>query len=535
MFEYDPEFRLVRGGAYGTGYHTRLAAGTPVHPLRESIYLAVTLLDAEDPAGWATAYDLIAAVLSLQDIDPTHTTYGIWPWFAEEPLTDMAPPDWNWADFIGAPTAELLIRRSERLPSELAAGMRTALGHAAWSIFRRNVGPGYTNIAIMGAAVALAAGELLGDPRLVSYAVARLHTCAEYYAWVGGLTEYNSPTYTIIALEEAERTLRLGRDPLALAGAARLQRLAWETIAEHWHAPTGQWAGPHSRCYQNLVAPETAALLAHKTGLDFAPADTVAPAWAVAGPPCPADLRARFATIIPGSIRRRFSRDDAHPERDQWGSTWMDGEACLGSISRDTTWTQRRPVVAYWRTTREAACLRVRMLKDGKDFSSGQVWTTQEGSRVLAGVTLVTDQGDWHCSLDRPASGTFTGTALTLRIELTAHDPRAAVDASGFTLHAGRHHARISPGPVVVDGIATTWTHGHTDGVAWVEAPLPVAWPLKTIAISEFSACLGIEFEPTSPAEIPLVVNTDATWQTTTWQGLSLRWPRQPGPACGPG
>lgn len=535
MTDYDPVFRLVRGGAYGTGYHTRLAADTPVHPLRESMHHALTLLDAEAPAGWTTAHDIIAAVLALQDTDPTHATYGIWPWFAEEPLTAMAPPDWNWADFIGAPLAELLIRRGGRLPGELAAAMRTALGHAAWSIFRRNVAPGYTNIAIMGAAVALTAGELLSEPRLVAYATARLRACAEYYTWVGGLTEYNSPTYTIIALEEAERTLRLGRDPQALAEAARLQRLAWETIAEHWHAPTGQWAGPHSRCYQNLVAPTTAALLAHKTGLGFAPADAVAPAWAVAGPPCPTDLHARFAAVVPGSIRRRFSRDDAHPQRDQWGSTWMDADACLGSISRDTTWTQRRPAIAYWRTAHGPACLRVRMLKDGKDFASGQVWTTQDGSRVLIGVTLVTDQGDWHCHLDRPATGAFAGTSLTLRIELTAPDARVVSDAGSYALHAGQRHARISPGPVIVDGNAATWTHGNTAGVAWVEAPLPVTWPLQPAAIAAFSACVGIELEPTTAAAIPAVTVTDATWQTATWHGLTVRWPRQPGPQVGPG
>lgn len=153
------------------------------------MYYAQELLESEDRAQWATAHGIISEVLALQDTVPTSATYGIWSWFAEEPLSAMAPPDWNWADFIGAPLVELLILKPERLPAELTASMRVDVGHAAWSIFRRNVGPGYTNIALMGAAVALAVGELLGEQRLVDYAVARMRACADFYAWVGGLTK----------------------------------------------------------------------------------------------------------------------------------------------------------------------------------------------------------------------------------------------------------------------------------------------------------------------------------------------------------
>jgi hypothetical protein len=34
--------------------------------------------------------------------------YGIWPWLAEESLAEMAPPDWNWADFCGMRLALVL-------------------------------------------------------------------------------------------------------------------------------------------------------------------------------------------------------------------------------------------------------------------------------------------------------------------------------------------------------------------------------------------------------------------------------------------
>ena len=99
--------------------------------------------------------------------DPTSATYGIWSWHLEEPLAAMAPPDWNWADFIGARIAHALFEYQGKLPPDLLGRMSAALGHAAMAIFRRNTTPAYTNIAVMGAGVALAAGELLDEPLLL--------------------------------------------------------------------------------------------------------------------------------------------------------------------------------------------------------------------------------------------------------------------------------------------------------------------------------------------------------------------------------
>lgn len=44
-----------------------------------------------------------------------------------------------------------------------------------------------------------------------------------------------------------------------------LYHLVWEDIALHFHAPSRQWAGPHSRCYSTLLKPATLSLLARAT------------------------------------------------------------------------------------------------------------------------------------------------------------------------------------------------------------------------------------------------------------------------------
>ena len=52
--------------------------------------------------------------------------------------------------------------------------------HAARSIVRRNVGPGYTNIALMGTYVTLVAGERFATPDLADYGQQRLRRFHDY-------------------------------------------------------------------------------------------------------------------------------------------------------------------------------------------------------------------------------------------------------------------------------------------------------------------------------------------------------------------
>src|ERR1700677_5127258 len=88
---YDPTERMVRLPFSSPGYHTTLKGGW-VHPTRESLIYAVSLMDSEDSVEQEMALGIFDRVLELQDTDPANNTYGIWPWFMEEPLAQMAPP-----------------------------------------------------------------------------------------------------------------------------------------------------------------------------------------------------------------------------------------------------------------------------------------------------------------------------------------------------------------------------------------------------------------------------------------------------------
>ncbi len=480
---YDPDAMMVTATIGGIGYHTALAPGTPVHPTRDSLRYAHELLLSDSPAHRTRAHGIIRKVISLQDTDPDNRTYGIWSWYLEEPLEDMRPPDWNWADFLGAILATILARIPERVPDALAGEMKASLGHAAAAIVRRDVGPGYTNIAIMGGGVTAAAGELLGDASLLDYGRARLGNSVEHAAYHGSFNEFNSPTYTFVALAELERTLAIVRDPKAREHAEALRRFAWESIAAYYHPATAQFAGPQSRAYSDWLPASTVAKLVRGTGLALpyraADGSLAAPEPDAGEPPlfpslpCPDDIRPRFEALpeTPHELRQTFIREKEEA-RSITGVTWFDEDACLGSMNRGYFWTQRRVLMGYWRTEEDAAvCLRLRFLHDGRDFASATVENAQAGSAVLTRFGTRPDGGDWHGHLDRPEDGAFHAESFRARYQLQGIGVAAhQLNDTTFALRAGSREAIVHGLPGVFFGRDVRWEHGQAGDVAYVDA-----------------------------------------------------------------
>lgn len=544
---YDPRLRLLGRRQKGPGYHTRVPAGTWAHSTRDSLDYALDLLRTDEPARHVRAAHLIEAVIALQDRDPASPTFGIWPWLYEEPIAQMGAPDFNWADFCGARLLEALISHAQRLPPDLHGPMRASIADAAAAIVKRDVKPGYTNIAIMGAGVTLAAGEVLGDDRLVEYGRRRLEAFHAHTIHHGGFNEYNSPTYTVVAVEELERILDTVRDPVARTTAIAVHRLAWEMIAEHFHPGTRQWAGPHSRSYHARLTPDQVRWLESRTGVALGTTTrTAAPASAAPrrGHPCPPDLVARFQALPDGGpleIRRRLVRRAAEADS-VWGTTWMDAHACLGSVDMETLWDQRRVVLAYWPAADgPPATLRLRFLHDGRDFASAFAWSAQRGPRVLTAIGLVTDQGDFHPSLDRPKDGVFPSTDLRVRYELRAADATARSLGDGrFLVSSGGRGAVLHTRASRFAGQPVVWELGQEEGLVRVDG---VCWSggdrrLDPAAIDDIDLAVGLELlAPDARPSTEGVAGRDADDRRVfTWAvdgGLEVRMPKRSGPRPG--
>ncbi|HEY3329484.1 MAG TPA: hypothetical protein VGK19_05645 [Capsulimonadaceae bacterium] len=476
---YSEELHLIGSVTHSPGYHTRIPDGQWSHQTRQSLDYALALLMSGAPANVARANDIVAKIVSLQDTEPTNSTYGIWSWYYEEPLPKMAPPDWNWADFIGARLLQIVHGYSDKLSPEIVASVRSAIGHAGWSIFRRNVNTGYTNIAVMGGGVSLAAGELLGEPRLVDYGRRKLANVVANHTLHGDFNEYNSPTYTIVVLEEADRFLSLLKDESGRDSMEKLRYVAWRTISEHFHPGTQQWTGPNIRAYSDRLSVTGAQFLSERLPIEIKPhasvlaGDPPLHTELITPIPCPDEFVGRFSALPEDdyTIVRRYNLDGGGG-RELFGTTWFSQDAALGSSNRGGFWNQSRATIGHWKTDSDSAIVfRTQFLHDGRDFCSVWMENAQAGPRILTAATLEKGHGDFHPSLDGPKDGIYRAEDFRLRISLSGVGTAVKVlSATMFELSAGGHKAVVHVAPSLFDGQPVRWEAGQGASGVYLDA-----------------------------------------------------------------
>ncbi|MBL7185087.1 MAG: hypothetical protein ISS70_02080 [Phycisphaerae bacterium] len=447
---YDPAEQMIRRPFSSPGYHTTLKGGY-VHPTRDSLDYAVALLDSGQPDRLKRAEQILRRVISLQDQDPENRTYGIWSWFAEEPLDKMSPPDWNWADFCGTQLLQVAIDHMDRLDADLQRQIRESILHAGRAIKRRNVGPGYTNIAVMGAYVTLVAGEHFDTQELADYGKARLKRFYDHTFSQGSFSEYNSPTYSIVAITELARMLRHVKNAESRKLLRELNRFAWSHVARHFHAPTGQWAGPHSRCYATLLRDSTRAYIqrAAHGQVSFLPESAALESLNAhrLGARCPPDLLDYFTSLGEPRVETEAFAKNSPDTHDIIGTTYLHPDYTLGSVNIGDLWNQRRPLLAYWQTEAGVVAMRLRCLHDDYDYSSAGIFAVQDQGDILGAVVFATDGGDTHISLDRIKNATIKAKDLRLRLQF-----EGAIDNLKLPARPRLNQPiRISSGPVNVD------------------------------------------------------------------------------------
>jgi len=523
---------MLREPLHSPGYHTTLKDGF-IHSTRSALGYAVALFDTGDEKLRVRACEILDTVIALQDTDPASKTYGIWSWFLEEPLAKMSPPDWNWADFCGVQLLQVALDHRSRLPPDLANRVDDSIRHAARSIERRNMGPGYTNIAIMGTYVTYVAAELYGWADLKDYASKRLRRFYDYTLEQGAFTEYNSPTYSMVALAELGRMRLHTQDLQARPLVETLYRLVWEDIARHFHAPSRQWAGPHSRCYSTLLKDSTLSIIQR--------ASNGVLAWGLDEPdiseqrlplPCPTDLLPLFQRLeSPREVVRTYLKDTPPII----GTTWLDPAFTLGSANRGEFWNQRRGIVAYWGTPAKPAYLHVRFLRDNYDFSDAQLFTVQRDGDLLAAVNFGTDGGNTHIGLDRIKEGCFRAKDLRLRFEFGGSAaarklPTPATREGAATVRFGELSVAVTAPACSFGDLSPAWSSGQDSDKAWLDLVLysgdDRAFDLPQLPAAVIGFALRMTSSEAAPPHVTHVLTNGRL--SLTWDALHLSIPVRP-------
>ncbi|MDR2626611.1 MAG: hypothetical protein LBC40_01085, partial [Dysgonamonadaceae bacterium] len=311
---------------------------------------------------------------------------------------------------------------------------------AARSIKKRNVQPDYTNICIMGTYVCYMVGDLCHLPEMTAYARERLRNFYGYTLRNGGFAEYNSPTYTLVSMDELLRMKQTILHPDDRRMIEDLYTMTWDLIARHFHHPSGQWCGPHLRAYNDLADADFYRLLYNASGGRIELPGDYLRIPNVIKPHC-----------IPESVMPKFSQPvlprleidtfvSADPLRKEIvGKLYASPAFALASVNQSYMWNQTRPLIAHWGTPEKPSCLRVRFLHDKHDFSAVNIASVQDSTSVLAIFNIAVDGGDTHPILDPIQNASIRASDLRLRIEaggnldgLQFTIPDRYGDAAGF-------------------------------------------------------------------------------------------------------
>lgn len=163
-------------------------------------------------------------------------------------------------------------------------------------------------------------------------------------------------------------------------------------VAEHYHAPSKQWSGPHSRAYHTRMTPDILSFvqIASHGELNFMPDDLLKYNldWYGNDIRCPAKYIPAFKRTETAELVQTISKDEVGVILNQ-ATTYMEGPVSVGTFSKDVMWNQRRNLLAYVRNGNDSTYIHLRLLNEGYDYSSGIYTSVQKGKMCCSGSAFV--------------------------------------------------------------------------------------------------------------------------------------------------
>lgn len=525
QINFDENQNMIVSTLNGYNYHTDATSGK-FHQLRGSFVYALDLLDLNEKKYEKRAFEILEKCISLQDTLANSKTKGIWPYYLEEPLSaKKSPPDFNWADFNGVTLLDVWMGHQRKIPNRLKPIIQRSLILAARSIQKRNITLSYTNIAIMGTYVTYMVGHLFNDTELNKYSTDRLTRFYTYTMEKAGFSEYNSPGYTLVDIDELCRMKEHIIEPNAKQMVDKLYFLAWESIAKHYHIPSGQWVGPHSRSYHTILQNSFYNLIDRATNGKIKLINNLAYSYSRLNHQMPKEL---YHYFIQGNFPKNQKDQIEITEPQLIGTNYMTPQFALSTASRSSLWNQRRPFLAYWGTIQRPKYLQVRFLHDFYDFSSASFYSEQFENKVLAAINLNLQCGDKHITIDQIKTGKFTAKDMRIRFEFgnqknlvlqSNNDDLLSTRIDSLNINIGLYKADF-------DGFGGRWEYGHDENNVWwdyvIYAGQEKLFDLNSIqkAVWGFTFSMGTASEAL-PQSKPEVLDSNRMLKAR-WQGLNL-------------
>lgn len=210
------------------------------HVAQESLEYAIGL--AETEGDFDTVRRIVGATLKYQDLRPHSFSYGNWFWMDNW----QTVRDPNAVSFMVPNYYHLLTRHREGLGDDLANQVLRALEPAGDALLAHRAQWPYSNIFITNILCKLQIGHLLDDARMRDLGY------WDFEEWLGytatfGVTEFNSPGYTVVQLNALECMLDVPACDAFHRQVERILRLYYTDMFLHYHPGTGRFAGTKMR------------------------------------------------------------------------------------------------------------------------------------------------------------------------------------------------------------------------------------------------------------------------------------------------
>ena len=410
---FDDEVYLIKMHTGGTKqiYHTKMA-DADVHSIKDSSAYACQLILVD--RNYELGQKVFQKVASLQDTNPDSETYGLWPYYMEEPLEEMDAPDYNMAEFNAKEMIVTLLKAGEYLNEETKTIMYGCIERACRCIIKRNVSVGYTNVCISDSFVTVAAGEILGLEELVAYGREKLKGLYFYVKAHGDMLEYNSPCYSPMAINDVGDFFEYVKDKETLEYAVKVNEVFWRMMAQHFDYDTLQLNGPQERAYRDYLDLWVLKVFGIGAGVDYTKHPKFSKYYSDeqqkeylseirANPVCPEEFIPYFKGEKKFDMIQKLVTDGfnyPYFEYARVATTYKSDDYAIGTMNRSEFWNQRRPILGYIYREDKDTCFRVKCLHDGYDFSSGAFHCVQYKSDILASINLSEKRGDTHINLD---------------------------------------------------------------------------------------------------------------------------------------
>lgn len=407
-------------------YHSNLPEGD-YHEIRASSEFAAGIFYAGIEELYDTANEVLKKVVSLQR--KTGDLRGLWSYYYEESLEQMHAPDWNFADFNAIPILNILKDHKDKLKDGMYEILCDASVNACHAIMKRNLTVIYTNPTVMDIFVTVVCGEICKRPEFISYGKEKLDRFYRHIMSEKTFDEYNCPGYSMLIAEIFSIMLRHIKSQDIIEKVSELNYIVWEMLGRHFHFKTGEIAGPNIRRYVNFLTQEERTKFKNAAGVNIISDEDEQPGMLslMYAPKCPEELLYLFNRSHSEDYSHLFTKGSNYPWFNQPNidTLFMTEDYSLGSFSLMDGWNQRSSLTAYIGDRQEKCCVRLRILHDFYDFSSGAVNTVQHKGAAVTVVNFHTNHGDTHVDLDPIQDGTIKASDLRVRFQIEANNSSA--------------------------------------------------------------------------------------------------------------